>query len=149
MRLRRARPQRVRDRDGQRQRGSASIWALLLTAGAFTVLLGLVVDGGHVIDARLDSARTAAQAARVAADALSEASVRSGRDDVAAAEANRRANSYLASARMTGTVRVQGDSVTVTVTGRSDTAILGVIGIESFPIRETQTARAITEDDLA
>ena len=149
MRWRTARPQRVPDRDGQRQRGSASIWALLLTAGAFTVLLGLVVDGGHVIDARLDSARTAAQAARVAADALSEASVRSGRDDVAAAEANQRAHTYLASARMTGTVHVQGDSVTVTVTGRSDTAILAVIGIESFPIRETQTARAITEDDLA
>ena len=59
---------RARGRD---ERGSASIWALLLTAGAFTLLLGLIVDGGRVIDARLASSRTAAQAARVGADALS------------------------------------------------------------------------------
>lgn len=129
------------------ERGSASIWALLLTAGAFTVLFGLVVDGGRVIDARLESSRTAAQAARVAADALSQASVRSGRDDVAAGTAIDRAQSYLHEAGMAGTVRVEGNTVTVTVTGGSDTEILGVIGISSFPIRETQTARAITEED--
>jgi hypothetical protein len=132
----------------ERQRGSASIWAMLLTAGAFTVLLGLVVDGGRVIDARLESSRTAAQAARVAADTLSESSVRSARDGVATAAAVDRAQSYLAEAQMTGTVRVEGNTVSVTVTGSSDTEILGVIGIESFPIRETQTARAITEEDL-
>lgn len=129
------------------ERGSVSVWAILLTAGAFTVLLGLVVDGGAVIDARLESSRTAAQAARTAADALSHASVRSGRDDVATGDAVNRAQSHLHAAGMTGTVRVEGDTVTVTVTGRSDTEILGVIGIDSFPIRETQTARAITEED--
>jgi len=132
----------------RRERGSASIWAMLLTAGAFTVLLGLVVDGGRVIDARLESSRTAAQAARVAADTLSESSVRSARDGVATAAAVDRAQAHLAEAQMTGTVRVEGNTVSVTVTGRSDTEILGVIGIESFPIRETQTARAITEEDL-
>ena len=129
------------------ERGSATVWALLLTAGAFTVLLGLVVDGGRVIDARLDAARTAAQAARAAADVLSESSVRSGRDDVAAGAAARRAHSYLHGAGVTGTVRVAANTVTVTVTGRSDTEILGVVGVTSFPIRETQTALAITEED--
>lgn len=131
-----------------RERGSASLWALILTAGAFTVLFGLVVDGGRVIDARLESARTAAQAARVAADALSQASVRDGRDDVNAAAAADRARSYLDGAGMTGTVDVAGAVVTVTVTGRSDTEILGVIGIDSFPIHEEQIARAITEEDI-
>jgi Flp pilus assembly protein TadG len=129
------------------QRGSATIWAVLVTAAAFTVLLGLVVDGGRVVDARLEYSRTAAQAARVAADALSQASVRSGRDDVAAGPAIERAHSYLHDVAMTGTVHIAGNTVTVTVTGRSDTEILGVIGIDSFPIRETQTARAITEQD--
>lgn len=138
-------PPRARVR--RTDRGSASIWALMLTAGAFTVLLGLVVDGGRVIDARLDSSRAAAQAARVAADALSQASVRNARDDVAVNAAVDRAQSYLNAAGMTGTVDVAGNSVTVTVIGRSDTEILGVIGIDSFPISETQTARAITQDD--
>lgn len=129
------------------ERGSATVWGILLTAGAFTVLLGLVVDGGRVVDARLDASRTAAQAARSAADAVSQASVRSGHDDVAAGVATERALAYLHGARASGTVRVRGHTVTVTVSGRSSTRILGVIGVDSFPIRETQTARAITEED--
>ena len=129
------------------ERGSASIWAMVLTAGAFTVLLGLVVDGGRVIDARLESSRTAAQAARVAADAVSEASVRTGRDGISTAAAADRAGAYLREAGMKGIVRVEGNSVTVTVTGQSNTEILGIMGIDSFPIRESETARAITEED--
>lgn len=129
------------------QVGSASIWALALTAGAFTVLLGLVVDGGRVIDARVQSSQVAAQAARAAADTLSQASVRSGDPGVAAGPAANRARTYLRSAGMDGRVTVVGETVRVTVTGHSDTEILGILGIESFPIRETRTARAITEED--
>ena len=129
------------------ERGSASIWAVLVTAGAFTVLLGLVVDGGRVIDARLASSRTAAQAARLGADSLSSASVRDGRDTIAVHAAVTRAQSYLHDAGMTGSVQVAGDTVTVTVTGMSETQILNIVGIDSFPIEETETAQAITEDD--
>ena len=127
------------------EQGSASIWALLVTATAFTLLLGLVVDGGTLIDARLASSRAAAQAARLGADALSEPSLRSGRDRVDAAAATATANSYLKAAGLAGTAHVDGHTVTVTVTGRSPTRILGVLGIASFPIRESRTARAITE----
>jgi Flp pilus assembly protein TadG len=132
---------------GRDQRGSAAIWAMLLTAGAFTVLLGLVVDGGRVIDARLDSARVAGQAARTGADALSQAALRSGQDQVAAGAAIQRAQSYLRHTGAHGSVRVHGDAVTVTVTGRSHTRILGVIGIDSFPISEAKTARAVSKEE--
>lgn len=128
------------------ERGSASIWAILVIAGAFTVLLGLVVDGGRVIDARVAAARVAAQAARVGADALSSASVRNGHDTIDIEAAKARAQHYLRDARMTGTVIVSGQTVTVTVTGRSANEILGVIGITSFPIDETGSAQAITEE---
>ena len=127
--------------------GSASIWALMITAGAFTVLLGLVVDGGRLIDARLASARTAAQAARLGADTLSEASVRNGNSTIAASTAVARVREYLSDAGMTGTVQVAGDRVTVTVTGISANHILTIVGVGSFPIEEAQTAQAITEDD--
>lgn len=137
----------TRSRMRRPELGSAAVWALLLTAGAFTGLFGLVVDGGRVIETRLESARTAAQAARLAADALSQASVRSGGNAVAADTATERARSYLNDAGMTGTVDVVGNTVTVTVTGTSDTEILGVIGIDSFPIHEEQSARAITGED--
>jgi hypothetical protein len=118
---------------------------VLVTAGAFTVLLGLVVDGGRVIDSRLASTRTAAQAARSGADALSAASVRNGSDQIAVNGAMTRAERYLHDAGMVGTVRVIGDKVSVTVTGKSTTVILDVIGIKSFPIEETQTAGAINQ----
>ena len=130
------------------ERGSASIWAILVIAGAFTVLLGLVVDGGRVIDARIAASRAAAQAARVGADSLSSASVRDGHDAISAETAKARAQNYLHDAGMTGTVSVSGDIVTVTVTGASETQILGVIGVASFPIEESESAQAVTEEDL-
>ncbi|GAA1076554.1 hypothetical protein GCM10009576_099500 [Streptomyces rhizosphaericus] len=130
------------------ERGSASIWAILVISGAFTVLLGLVVDGGRVMDARIAASRAAAQAARVGAESLSSASVRSGHDAISVEAAKARAQNYLHDAGMSGAVSVSGDTVTVTVTGASETQILGVIGIASFPIRESESARAITEEDL-
>ena len=129
------------------ERGSASIWAILVIAGAFTVLLGLVVDGGRVIDERVAASRAAAQAARAGADALSAARVRNGSDAVDAEAARARAQSYLRDAGMDGTVSVAGDTVTVRITAESENQILGVIGVTSFPIDETESARAITEED--
>lgn len=130
------------------ERGSASVWAILVIAGAFTVLLGLVVDGGRVIDARIAASRAAAQAARVGADSLSSASVRDGHDVINVEAAKSQAQKYLHDAGITGTVSVSGEIVTVTVTGSSETQILGVIGIASFPIEESESAQAITEEDL-
>lgn len=132
---------------GHGQHGLASIWVLLVTAGAFTMLLGLVVDAGTVVNARLEAARTAQQAARVGADALSQSSVRSGGDAVDAEAAARLAHGYLRTAGRAGTVRVDGDAVSVTVTGRSPTRILGAFGIASFPVRETGTAHGITGEE--
>ena len=129
------------------ERGSASIWAILVIAGAFTVLLGLVVDGGRVIDQRVAASRAAAQAARAGADALSAASVRNGSDAIDAEAARARAQTYLRDAGMDGTVSVAGGTVTVRVTGESKNQILGVVGVASFPIDETESARAITEED--
>lgn len=130
------------------ERGSVSVWALFIIAGAFTMLLGLVVDGGNVLDDRTAAARAAGQAARLGADSLSSASVRNGHDAINVEAARAKAQGYLHDAGLNGVVRVSGRSVTVTVTGRSSTQILGVVGIDSFPISETRTAQAITEEDL-
>ena len=125
------------------QRGSASIWAILVTAGAFTVLLGLVVDGGRAIDARIEASRIAAQAARAGADSLSPASVRDGNDIINVEGAIVRARGYLSSAGLSGSVSVTDRTVTVTVSGSSSNQILSVIGIGSFPIDQSATARSI------
>lgn len=127
--------------------GSASAWALLVTIGAFTVLFGLVVDGGAVLNARLDAARTADQAARAAADALSSSGLRNGTDRIVATEAVRRADDYLLATGHRGTVVVRRDQVTVTVTGTVPTTVLGVIGVDSFDVHEVATARGITSGE--
>jgi Flp pilus assembly protein TadG len=132
----------------QGERGSVSIWALLVTAGAFTVLLGLIVDGGHVIDARLEASRVAAQAARLGADQLSAGSVRSGHDAVNAEAAATQARRYLAGAGEHGTVHVDADRVTVTVVGSSPAHILSAFGIDAFPVHESATAQGITDAEL-
>lgn len=125
--------------------GSASVWAILITAGAFTLLLGLVVDGGRLIDARIDASHAAAQAARAGADALSGSSVRNGNASIDPSVAQTRAENYLHKAGLTGTVRVVGDTVTVTISDVSKTQILGVIGIKSLPVNESRTATAVTQ----
>jgi hypothetical protein len=130
----------------RRERGSASVWAILVIAGAFTILLGLVVDGGRVIDARVAASHAAAQAARAGADALSGASVRDGGAAVDPEDARARAETYLHDAGLSGTVDVRGGTVSVTVIGRSTTQILDAIGIDSFPITETETATAISQE---
>lgn len=127
------------DEDG----AAATVWALLIVAGAFVVLLGLVVDGGQSLDDRAEASRVAAQAARRGADELSAASVRNGGDAVAARRAQAAAAGFLTAARQHGTVRVDGDQVAVTITGRTPTRFLSVIGIGSFPIRQTRTAEGI------
>ncbi len=120
------------------------MWALLVTAGAFAALLGLVVDGGELLNDRLAAARTADQAARAGADALSDGSVRNGADIINAHRAADAVHTYLRESGLRGVVRVTGDTVTVTVTSATHTRILSVIGVDSFPITEDATARGIT-----
>ena len=135
-------------RGRRNDKGSVSIWTLLLTSGAFTLLLGLTFDGGHLIDARLEAARVASQAARLGADQLSASSVRDGGDAVNSEAAAVEARRYLAAAGHQGTVGIHGDRVTVTVTGSSPARILNVIGIDSFPVKESVTAVGITEAEV-
>jgi Flp pilus assembly protein TadG len=123
-----------------------SVWLLLVTAGAFTLLLGLVVDGGAAIDARREAARTAEQAARVAADQLDTDSVRTGGADVATAAAAAAGHRYLAGVDAQGSVRVVGGMVTVTVTSREPTVFLSAIGLPAIRVEQTATARSVDDD---
>jgi Flp pilus assembly protein TadG len=129
----------IRSRD---ERGVAAVWTLLSAAGVFVLLLGLVFDGGSVIDARLEAKRAAEQAARAGADELRGA--RSGVEGVDADAAAARAQEMLRRAGWSGTVHVQGTRVHVTATGAEPTVFLGVLGIDRLPVGETGTATAVT-----
>ena len=129
-------------RPHDQESGFAAVWTILIASGAFLLLLGLVVDGGSVIDARLEAKRAAEQAARAGADELRGA--RSGHETVDADAAAARAQDLLRRAGWSGTVHVGGTRVRVEVTGSSPTTFLGVIGVSSFPVHESGAATAIT-----
>lgn len=133
---------RTRLRLTRDERGVVSVWTILMASGVFLVLLGLVYDGGNAMNNRISAHRSAEQAARAAADEMR--GVRDGAEGINQATAVQRANQVLAQAGWTGTVNINGLDVSVTVTGKSDNAFLGVIGFNSFPIDETGTATSIT-----
>lgn len=136
MRLLRAAVTRVRgDSHGDRDRGSLTVWLLLLLPVLFA-FAGLVLDGGRAISARQDAANLAEQAARGAVDELA-AGARNARvgaqflqlDPVAVRNS---ACGYVAGARpgaLCSTAIGADGQVQVTVTIQQTTAILRVIGV--------------------
>src|SRR5690348_10545712 len=103
---------RIRERN---EAGALSIWVVLTTATAFLAILGLVADGGRILNTRAALDRAAAQAARAGADQLSAAGIRDGNNDVSTSQAITAATNYLAAAGIQGSVTVNGQTVTVTV----------------------------------
>lgn len=133
------------NRDRPRDEAGAvfSVWTVFALAGVFVLMLGLVYDGGNVIDERIEAKRVASQAARAGADALSQPSVLNGEEAIDPAAAAARGHEIIARAGWSGTVTVTGDQVHATVTGHSPNQFLGAVGIGSFAVHEEGSAVAI------
>ena len=123
--------------------GALSIWVVLTTATAFLAILGLVADGGRILNTRAALDRVAAQAARAGADQLSAAGIRDGNNDVSASQAITAAQSYLTAAGIQGTAIVNGQTVTVTVERAVAPQILGTFGMPTINVTETESAQGI------
>lgn len=129
------RPTRRRLRElADDDRGSFTVFAITSML-MFIVIIGLVVDGGGQIR-NLQRADTAAQeAGRAAGQAVNPAVVTRGDggqiDPGAAAAA---ARSYLAAAKVAGTVTVTGaGTLQITTTTSYSPVFLGIIGVGSLP----------------
>lgn len=123
--------------------GALSVWVVLTTATAFLAILGLVADGGRVLNTRAALDRAAAQAARAGADQLSAAGIRNGTNDVSPSAAIAAASNYLTTLGLHGTVTVNGQTVTVTVHQAVQPQILGTFGIPTINVTETESAQGI------
>lgn len=125
------------------QRGQVTLFVVVIVA-AVLMLAGLVVDGGSVLAARRRAIDEAGGAARAAAQALAGAAYRDGAavmlDPERAAAA---AQSYLAATGHRGDVQVDGDQVAVRVSFDQDTALLGIIGIDTVAVTGRGRARAV------
>lgn len=124
-------------------RGQVSAFVAVL-ASAFLLCLGLVVDGGGMLQARREASTLAQEAARVGVQNLDWGAYRDGAEDVPVdgAAAVAAAQGFLNSAGVGGTVTVAGNSVTVT-SSVSYSYVLVPFG--STTVESTATARPYTQ----
>jgi len=126
-------------------RGAAAIILVLLTP-VFFALAGLVLDGGRAITARQGAADVAEQAARAGVNALDVSALRASGVDVVDPETARAAACRyvsIADPEDGCAVTVDGARVRVTVTTRTSTVLLGLIGIDSFHAAGSATATPV------
>jgi Putative Flp pilus-assembly TadE/G-like len=130
-------------RPGGPDEGSVTAFTLIAVL-AVLAFAGLVLDGGLAVATKVQAISVAQASARAAASDLDLTALRTTgtvRLDPAQAEAT--ARDWLHRAGMTGTVSATADSVTVTVTTRRRTQLLGLIGLDTIPVDATATATAI------
>jgi Flp pilus assembly protein TadG len=123
------------------QRGSATVFLLGFVA-VLMVGAGLVVDGGLALNKRSQLTDDAEQAARSGANAIDIASLRnSGVLRVDPDQATAIATDFLSQRGYTNiSVVVTGNEVTTSAQATVDTAILSLVGINTFTVRGDATA---------
>ena len=133
---------RLRARFGDGEEGVITAFVVVISL-ALMLFAGLVYDGGMALRAKVDAVDEASAAARAAAQQIDLTALRStGTVTLDAPAAESAAEQYLSGIGRTGTVSVNGDEVTVTVSFRQPTDLLNIAGIGSFPISGTSSATA-------
>ncbi|MDA8365412.1 MAG: hypothetical protein M0Z62_00460 [Actinomycetota bacterium] len=133
---------RLRARLGDAESGMVTAFVVIFTL-ALLLMAGLVVDGGLALAAKVQAIDDAQAAARAGAQAIDIPTYRAtGQITLDPAQATADAQHYLAAAGHTGTVSVNGEQVTVTVTISQPTQILDLAGIDHLTETGTGTATA-------
>jgi hypothetical protein len=131
-----------RSRFEEREAGMVTAFVVIFTA-ALLVMAGLVLDGGLALSAKVRAIDDAQAAARAGAQAINIPLYRStGQITLDPAQAHTDAEQYLAEAGQTGTVTVNGDQVTVTITVTQPTQLLSLAGIDHLTVSGSGTATA-------
>ena len=103
---------------------------VVVFALALVLLAGLVLDGGLALAARVRAIDEAQAAARAGAQAIDLSLLRSsGTVELDPTQARQAAEDYLARSGQHGTVEVQGNDVSVTVSIAQPMQILGLAGV--------------------
>jgi hypothetical protein len=134
---------RLRGRLGEPEVGMVTAFVVVFML-ALIVMAGLVLDGGLALAAKVQAIDDAQAAARAGAQAIDVPLYRStGEITLDPTQASTDAEAFLARTGHTGTVSVNGDQVTVTVTITQPTQILSLVGIDS--LTETASGSATAE----
>jgi len=133
---------RLRARGGGGEDGMVTAFVVVFTL-ALLLMAGLVFDGGLTLAAKVQAIDDAQAAARAGAQAIDLSTYRAtGQITLDPAQATTDADNYLAAAGHTGTVQVNGDQVTVTVSITQPMQILSIAGIDQLTVTGTGTATA-------
>lgn len=125
--------------DWSDERGSASVLVAVL-AVAFLMVAGLALDGGRKLGALSEARDLADNAARAGAQAVdTDVYQLTGSPSLDPAEAQQAALDYFSATGHTGTVAVNGSTVTVTVTLSVPTRFL----LGPFTVYATESSTAI------
>jgi hypothetical protein len=124
------------------ERGSVTVFVVGVLL-ALIVMAGLVFDGGAIIAGHREADAEAEGAARAAAEQISIPALRSGNLQLNTTEATAAAEKYLRQYGHDGTVTVDGDTVTVTLTYPVTMQVLDLIGIHSESVTGTGHATAV------
>lgn len=131
------------------ERGQVTAFVVTMMGGLL-LLAGLVFDGGNTISAKRHAINEAEAAARAGAQALDVSKYRSSNVvDLDPSAARQAAMSYLSATGDSGTVQVDGDHVSVTVTHIEPTSILSIAGIHQFTVTGTGEATAVRGVEVA
>lgn len=117
------------DRAVRDERGGVNSMSIAMIAPALLVLVGLVVDGAGMAQAARYAEAEANNTARVAANAAAPGAAAG---QFPARVAYQAGHQHLRQAGVSGTVRVEGQTVTVTTEHTYDTAFLSAIGIHTL-----------------
>ena len=133
---------RLRSRLGEPESGMVTAFVVVFTL-ALVAMAGLVLDGGLALSAKVQAIDDAQAAARAGAQAIEVPLYRStGQITLDAQQATQDAEGFLTRSGHTGSVTVDGEQVTVTVTIRQPTQILSLVGIGQLTETGTGTATA-------
>jgi len=134
-------PGRLRARVGEED-GMVTAFVVVFTL-ALLLIAGLVLDGGLTLAAKVQAIDEAQAAARAGAQAINVPTYRAtGQIILDPARATADAEDYLAAVGHRGTVTVNGNQVTVTVSITQPMQILSIGGIDHLTVTGTGTATA-------
>lgn len=129
-----------------RQAGSVSAFVAVVAVG-LVMVAGMGYDGGHIVAAQATARGLAASAARAGAQEVDLDTLRStGEPALDPDRATAAAQAFLSEAGFTGTMRVAGSSITVTVRVHQPMRILPV---PDRTVTATDTATALTRESTS
>lgn len=114
------------------ERGAIAVWAAVAIP-AFVVVIGMGVDFSGHATAQQEARAVAAEAARAGGQYLDAGPGTRPRPNPVMAR--RAAMAYVAASDYSGSVTVGGGTVAVSVSGSYETLFLGIIGVNSLPLR--------------